>query len=56
MPILSFRHVIFKENPVIPVEFVFHERKFQKVLYQFLKFAAKESSMLLPNTWNHPVI
>ena len=37
--VLSFKHVLFKENPVIPVAFMFHERKFQTVHEHFLKFA-----------------
>ena len=41
--ILSFKHVLFKENPVIPVAFMFHERKFQVVHERFFEICCKLS-------------
>ena len=34
---LAFQHIIFEENPVIPLAFIVHERKFQKCHEQFLE-------------------
>ena len=37
--VLSFKHVLFKENPVIPVAFMFHKENFKQFMSIFLKFA-----------------
>ena len=34
---LAFQHIMFEENPVIPLAFMVHERKFQKCHEQFLE-------------------
>ena len=42
--VLSFKHVLFiKENPVIPVAFMFHERKFKTVHEHFFEICCKLS-------------
>ena len=38
---LLFRHTLFLGNPVMPAMFLIHERKFQKVHEELLKFAGE---------------
>ena len=49
---LVYKHVLFKEEPVIPLAFVIHERKFQKVhedfLFQISKSIPKLKTVSLP--------
>lgn len=52
--VLSFRHVLFKECPAIPVGFVFHERKFQSVHGQFFDLCCKLAPGL--KTTAHPIV
>jgi len=54
--VLSFRHVLFKENPVIPAAFALHERKFQTVHeHFFLKFAAS-CHQPFQKLYTHPIV
>ena len=39
---LLFRHVLFEQNSKIPAAFVVHERKFQSVHKEFIKFVSQQ--------------
>ena len=41
MSVLCFRHVLFKESPVIPAAFLLHERKFEEYHKEFLSICKK---------------
>ena len=39
---IVFRHIVFKENPTIPLFFMIHQRKYQALHEQFLNIILKE--------------
>ena len=41
--VLVFRHAMFNDSPVIPVAFLIHDRKFQKVHEVFLAVRGTDS-------------
>ena len=49
--ILSFKHVLFKENPVILVAFMFYERKFQAVHEHFFEVNCHQSFLKHKNQY-----
>ena len=52
--VLSFRHTLFKETPVIPAAFLIHERKFQPHHEEFLATCTKLAHSL--RKCSYPVI
>ena len=48
--VLAFRHVLFKEAPVIPACFLIHERKFQSAHEQLFTICCKQVSSLQTTT------
>ena len=52
--VLSFRHVLFKECPAIPVGIVLHERKYQSVHDQFFDVCCKLAPGLKSTT--NPIV
>ena len=52
--ILTFRHTIFKEAPVMPAAFLIHERKFQSSHEELLTICTKFARSL--KTTTHPVV
>ena len=48
---LLFRHVIFKESPVIPALFLIHERKFQSTHEIFFQIAIKKVPSLVKKVY-----
>ena len=52
--VLSFRHTLFKEAPVMPAAFLLHERKFQPHHEEFIGTCTKLVRSLTKST--HPII
>lgn len=48
---LLFRHVIFKESPIIPALFLIHERKFQSVHETLFQIAVDKVPSLLKSVY-----
>ena len=48
---LLFRHVIFKESPVIPALFLIHERKFQSTHETFFRIAVEKVPSLVKSIY-----
>ena len=52
--VLSFRHTLFKEAPVIPAAFMLHERKFQSTHNELFTVVTKSIPALEKTT--HPIV
>lgn len=53
---LLFRHTLFSESPVIPAIFLLHERKFQKVHEEFMKYIADAVPKLVNGEITVPLV
>ena len=53
---LLFRHVLFEQNPTIPAAFVVHERKFQSVHEEFMKFVSQQLPALSSGKVSVPIV
>ena len=53
---LLFCHVLFEQNPTIPAAFVVHERKFQSVHEEFMKFVSQQLPALSKVKVSVPIV